>query len=129
MEEKKSFLEQIADQLNKWDKQIEDFTETVLKKKDEIREDVKTEYNKRIDDLKVKKDEFVTKVDEIKKSSDSAWTSLKSGIEKAASELKNSFVEAKNQFSKDEPDGDSSTGSSTEIPSDSSTQDNKPEGN
>ena len=100
MEDKKSFLSELADQLNKWDKQLDELTDNALKKKDEIKADLKTEYEKRIADLKVKKEELKVKMDELKKSGDSAWASMKVGLEKAAGELKTSFNEAKTQFKK-----------------------------
>ena len=70
-----------------------------LKAKADLAEaQVKVEYLKQIDSLRAKKEETQAKLEELKKAGDDAWETLKNGVEKAASELKDSINSAIAKF-------------------------------
>ena len=70
-----------------------------LKAKADLAEaQVKVEYLKQVDALRAKKEETQAKLEELKKAGDDAWETLKNGVEKAASELKDSINSAISKF-------------------------------
>lgn len=94
MESKELYKAKIDAQLKEWGTRIAD-----LKAKAELAEaNLKVEYLKQVDELRAKKEEAEAKLDELKNAGDDAWEALKSGMEKAASELKDAINIAISKF-------------------------------
>ena len=94
MESKDVYKAKIDAQLKEWSIRIAD-----LKAKAELAEaNVKVEYLKQVEDLRTKKEEIQAKLEELKKAGDEAWETLKTGVEQAASELKDSINIAISKF-------------------------------
>ena len=94
MESKDLYKAKIDAQLKEWSTKIAD-----LKAKAELAEaNAKVGYLKQVEDLRAKKEETEARLDELNKAGDEAWEALKSGVEKAASNLKDSFKEAAAKF-------------------------------
>jgi hypothetical protein len=96
MESKDAYKAKIDAQLKEWSIKIAD-----LKGKAELVEsNVKVEYLKQVDAMRAKKEETQAKLEELKKAGDDAWETLKAGVEKAASELKDSINSAISKLNK-----------------------------
>ena len=94
MESKDVYKAKIDAQLKEWSIRIAD-----LKAKAELAEaNVKVEYLKQVEALRVKKEKIQSKLEELKESGDDAWETLKTGVEQAALELKESINSAIAKF-------------------------------
>jgi hypothetical protein len=94
MESKELYKAKINALLKEWGIRIAD-----LKAKADLAEaNLKVEYLKQVDELRAKKEEAEAKLDELSKAGDDAWDTLKAGVEKAASDLKDSVKEAIAKF-------------------------------
>ena len=60
--------------------------------------EAKMEYYKTIDVLQRKQDEASTKLQELKIAGDEVWEDLKTGVEKAWSEVKAAYHDARSRF-------------------------------
>ncbi len=94
MSSKDVYKDKLDEQLKEWSIKIAD-----LKIKAELAEaNLRVEYIKQVEMLRVKKEEAEIKLDELKKAGDDAWETLKSGVDKAASELKYAINSAISKF-------------------------------
>ncbi len=94
MSSKDVYKEKLDEQLKEWSNKIAD-----LKIKAELAEaNVRVEYLKQVETLRVMKDETQEKLEELKRAGDDAWEILKAGVEKGASELKDSINSAISKF-------------------------------
>ena len=94
MDSKDVYKAKIDAQLKEWAVKIAD-----LKSKAELAEStLKVEYLKQIEALRAKKEETQAKLEELKVAGDDAWDTLKAGVEKAVSELKDSVNSAISKF-------------------------------
>ena len=94
MESKEAYKAKIDAQLKEWSIKIAD-----LKAKAELAEaNVKVEYLKQIELLSARKEKAQAKLEELKIAGDEAWESLKAGMEKAVSELKDAINSAIAKF-------------------------------
>ena len=85
----------------KRDKQLKEWSINIseLKGKAELAEaNVKVEYLKQVEALRAGKEDTQAKLEELKQAGDDAWETLKAGVEKAASELKESINSAVSKF-------------------------------
>jgi hypothetical protein len=96
MEDKKSYLEKLAAQLQQWDKDID-----ALKiKADKAKAEAKIEILKQIDELRAQKQTAQSRLTELQAAGDEAWDELKAGAEKSWTELKGAFKTALSKFNK-----------------------------
>jgi hypothetical protein len=94
MEDKKTYLQQMADRILEWDKKIED-----LKKKGEAASaGMREDYLRMAEDLKVKRQEAEVKIKQLKATSGEGWEEIKKGAEKAIGDLSEAFNKALSKF-------------------------------
>lgn len=94
--ERKRYRRELESRLAEWTEQIER-----LRAKARVAEaDLRVKYQKEIRNLDGKRDLFNRRFEELKKSSDEAWLTLKSGTEKAKSDLKQALDNALRRFKK-----------------------------
>jgi len=94
MEDKNSYLQKLAQQLQDWDKEMDD----LRLKADQAKTGAKSEFKKQLDELRAKKEVAQNKFDELQRSGDEAWEEVKEGLEKSWNELKVSFRSAFSKF-------------------------------
>lgn len=98
MENKKSYLQRLAEQLQEWDTEIDE-----LKVKAHLaKADAKDELQKQLEELRVKKETAQSKLKLLQESSDDAWDDVKDGVEKSWKELKGAFASAIAKFKDDQ---------------------------
>ena len=100
MEDKKSYLQKLAQQLQDWDKEME----ALKLKADQAKAGAKADLHKQFEDLRLKKETAQHKFNELQKASDEAWDEVKDGLEKSWADLKGSFRSAVAKFKS--PDDD-----------------------
>jgi chromosome segregation ATPase len=94
MESKEAFKAKMDAQLKEWSTKI-----AQLKSKAEVAETmIKDECLRQVDTLRVKSEEANEKLEELKKSGDEAWDTMKAGVEKASSELKDAINSVVSKF-------------------------------
>jgi len=95
MEDKRSYLQKLAAQLQEWDTEIDE-----LKVKSHLaKADAKDELAKQIDELRTKKEAARSKLQQLQDSGDEAWDDIKAGVEKSWTELRGAFRSAMSKFS------------------------------
>jgi ABC-type phosphate transport system auxiliary subunit len=94
MEDKKSYLQRIADQLKQWDHEIEELKAKAIAAKAES----KAEILKQIEELRLKKKTAQGKLIQLRKAGDEAWDTMKSGLERSLSEFKGAFSKSVAKF-------------------------------
>jgi predicted nucleic acid-binding Zn-ribbon protein len=67
-------------------------------KADKAKADVRTKYEKEIEDFRRKRKDLARKLKEIENASDSAWRDLKKGLENSFETLKKSFAQAREKL-------------------------------
>lgn len=98
MENKKSYLQRLAEQLQEWDTEIDE-----LKLKAHLaKADAKDELQKQLEELRVKRETAQSKLKLLQESSDDAWDDVKEGVEKSWKELKGAFASAISKFKDDQ---------------------------
>lgn len=94
MQDKKSYLQMLADQLREWDTEIDE-----LKVKAHLaKADAKDELQKQIEDLRVQKEAAQGKLKQLQDAGDEAWDDIKVGVEKSWTEMKGAFRSAMAKF-------------------------------
>ncbi len=94
MEQKQSYLNKLASQLQEWDKEID-----VLKvKADNAKAGAKVELQTQLNELRAKRDSAQVKFKELQQAGDEAWDDIKDGVEKSWTELKGAFKSAMSKF-------------------------------
>lgn len=97
MQDKKSYLEMLADQLREWDVEIDE-----LKVKAHLaKADAKDELAKQIEELRIKKEAAQSKLQQLQEAGDEAWDDIKAGVEKSWTEMKGAFRSALSKFTDD----------------------------
>ncbi len=94
MEDKKSYLQKMADQLRQWDVEIDELKAKTDKAKTESRR----ELLEQIDELRAKKEAAQDRVKQLWEAGDDAWDDMKTGLEKSWTELKGAFSKASAKF-------------------------------
>jgi len=98
MEDKKSYLQKMADQLKQWDREINDLKARVSK----ARAESKTELLNQIDELHKKQENAYGKLKQLQDAGDDAWDEIKSGLEKSWVEFKGAFSNASSKFKQEQ---------------------------
>lgn len=91
---RKIYLKKLESELKKWGVDIEEFKKQAAQTKSSA----KITVRKRIEVLRAKQKKAQEKIKKLRVSSDSAWTDLKSGTEKALAELRTSIRKAVAEF-------------------------------
>ena len=94
MEDKKSYLQKMADQLKQWDAEIVDLKVKAGKAKAESR----TELLNQMDELRKKKETAQDKLKQLQEAGDGSWDEVKAGLERSWKEFKGSFLNASAKF-------------------------------
>ncbi len=94
MEDKKSYLQKMADQLKQWDAKIDELKAKAVKAKAESR----AELLKQVDALRAKKEGVQGKLKQLQEAGDGAWDEMKSGLERSWTEFKGAFTNASAKF-------------------------------
>jgi hypothetical protein len=89
-QDKKSYMQQLADKIVEWDKKIND----LKKQGGEAATIMKEDYTKISADLKVKKKEAEEKLKQLKSVSGEGWEEMKKGAEQAVNDLSQAFSKA-----------------------------------
>ncbi len=92
MEDKKSYLQNLADQLHQWDVEIDELSARAGKA------EAKTEHLNQIDDLRAKKEAAQSQMKQLQEAGDGAWNDMKAGVEKSWTELTGAFASAFAKF-------------------------------
>src|SRR4030042_5711697 len=96
--DKKSYMQKLADKIIEWDKKIDEFK----KQGNEAASVMKEDSLKMADELKIKKKEAEEKIKELKAASGEGWEELKKGTEQAVNDLSQAFEKALSNFKKKE---------------------------
>lgn len=80
-------LERLDDQLKTW-----------KEKANQAKGDARVRMQKQVADLEVKRDKLRERVKDLKADSKNAWEEMKTGIDKAATDLQGAFDKAKDEF-------------------------------
>jgi len=94
VEDKKSYLQKQADQLRKWDAEIDELKAKAGKAKAGSR----SKLLEQIAELRAKKEAAQDKLKQLQEAGDSAWDDMKKGLEKSWTELKDGFSKAYERF-------------------------------
>jgi hypothetical protein len=94
MEDKKSYLQNLADQLHQWDVEIDELNARAGRANVEAR----TEHLNQIDDLRAKKEAAQSQMKQLQGAGDDGWDAMKAGVEKSRSELMGAFANAFAKF-------------------------------
>jgi DNA mismatch repair ATPase MutS len=94
MEDKKSYLQRMADQLKQWDIEIDELKAKAVKAK----ADSRIELNNQIDELRAKKKTAQEKLTQLQEAGDGAWGEMKAGLERSWTEFKGAFSKASEKF-------------------------------
>jgi recombinational DNA repair ATPase RecF len=100
MEDKKSYLQKMADQLKEWDREINDLKARVSK----ARAESKTELLNQIDELHKKQENAHGKLKQLQDAGDDAWDEMKTGLERSWTEFKSAFSNASSKFKQGQVD-------------------------
>ena len=84
MNERKDYIDKMAEQLKSWDNEITKYQQKAA----QMNENVKQKYQDEVTKLKARKKQVQQKLDELKSSSDSAWKELKTAFNNANSSFK-----------------------------------------
>jgi len=94
MEDKKSYLQKMADQLKRWDAEIVELKAKADKAKTESRSELRSQ----IDELGAKKEAAQDKLKQLQEAGDESWDEVKAGLERSWTEFKGSFSKASAKF-------------------------------
>jgi phosphoenolpyruvate-protein kinase (PTS system EI component) len=94
MEKKDAYWEKLETQLKDWKVKIEMLEDRAAKATGET----KTELMRAIGELHQKKEMVKEKWDKMQKEGSTAWDTMKEGLEKAVTELKNAFDKVATRF-------------------------------
>ena len=90
MQDKKSYLQKLADQLHQWDAELDE----LKARADKAKAESKTKLLNEIDELRVKKETAQSKLKQLQEAGDEAWDDVKVGVERSWAELKGAFSKA-----------------------------------
>lgn len=94
MTNREAYKQKVRAQLDEW-KADADKLRAKMKQK---QADNKIDTQKYLDELKVKQQQARAKLEQLEEAGEDAWEDIKSGLEKATSELKQSYAKARSKF-------------------------------
>ncbi len=93
---RESHLAKLADQLNTWDKKLDELKVRAAASAGTV----KTDYEKKMGELQAKRKEVEEYLQKMKTASEDSWKELKKGAGKALNNLTKAIKKAKAQFKK-----------------------------
>jgi uncharacterized coiled-coil DUF342 family protein len=93
---RKEYVEQLKTKLDEWNADIGRWEEKARAAKNDLRID----YEMKLDDLRKKRDEATAKLKELQASSEEAWKELKAGADTAWTAMREAYDKAKTHFQK-----------------------------
>jgi chromosome segregation ATPase len=97
MQDKKSYLQMLAEQLQELDTELDELKLQAHLAKAEAQD----ELQKQIEELRSKKEMAQGKLKQLQEAGDEAWDDLKTGVEKSWTELRGAFRSAIAKFTDD----------------------------
>jgi hypothetical protein len=94
MDDKKSYLQKMTDQLKQWDIKIAE----LKGKADKTEAESRAEFLSQIDVLHGKKKSVQDKLKQLQEAGDGAWDEMKNGLERSWTEFKGAFTKASAKF-------------------------------
>lgn len=91
MDNRKEYIEQVAEKMKKWDDDIVALENEANNASDEIKKETKD----KLQDLRIRKAELEGKLDKLKSSGEDAWEILNKEFKQSFENIKNAFEEAK----------------------------------
>lgn len=96
MTTRNEYVEQLKNNLDKWNADLAKWEEKARGAKN----DLKIEYEMRLDALRKQRDEAAAKLKEVQASSGEAWQELKAGADTAWAAMREAFDKARAHFQK-----------------------------
>jgi len=93
---KEEYIDKMAEQLKGWSTKIDELEGKAAG----AASDVKADYEARVRELKSRRDLLSNRLRELKGSGSDAWTALKTGVEAAMNDLKDTVAAARDKFRK-----------------------------
>ena len=93
---RESYLAKLADQLNTWHKKLDELKVKAAASAGNM----KTDYEKKVDELRAKRKEVEEYLHKMKTASEDSWKELKKGAKKSLKSMIKAFKNAKAQFKK-----------------------------
>jgi SMC interacting uncharacterized protein involved in chromosome segregation len=90
MNERKEYIDKMAEQLKSWDNELIRYQEKAKNLKDNLNQNYQNELSRIKDQLS----QTQGKLNEMKQTGNDAWIELRSGMEKSWAELRNAFENA-----------------------------------
>ncbi len=100
MGNREEYIDKLADQLKKWDAEIQKLEE----KAENAKTDVKAKYTEKIDELRAKKELIQQKVKDFGEANKEALGSVKKSIEDSLTNLTNAINDTFKMFSEEDPE-------------------------
>ena len=100
MGNREEYIDKLADQLKKWDAEIQKLEE----KAENAKTDVKAKYTEKIDELRAKKESIQQKVKDFGEANKEALGSVKKSIEDSLTNLTNAINDTFKKFSEEDPE-------------------------
>ncbi len=100
MGNREEYIDKLADQLKKWDAEIQKLEE----KAKNAKTDVKAKYTEKIDELRAKKELIQQKVKDFGEANKEALGSVKKSIEDSLTNLTNAINDTFAKFSEEDPE-------------------------
>lgn len=94
MSTKDTYVRKMHSKLDQWNAEID----KLVAKADAARDDARSEYHERIEELKAKRDEAGKKLASLQESGEDAWEDLKTGVEMAWDAIGEAVESAKARF-------------------------------
>lgn len=94
MSNRDAYVEKLKAQLDQWNAEID----KLEAKGRELQADAQVSYNKRLEDLRIRRDAAAAKLKEIQEAGESAWEDLKAGTEMAWDSLREAVSSAWSHF-------------------------------
>lgn len=95
MANREAYKEKIRAQLDEWKAEADKLRAKMRQKQAES----KIDTSKYLDEIKKNRKRVKAKLEELEDAGEDAWDDIKAGLEKATSELKESFSKARKKFS------------------------------
>lgn len=93
-ESRDAYIDKMHAKMKEWNADIDKLKGKVDASGTQVREN----YTKRIEELKLKRDAFKARIQKLSKAGEDSWEELKSGTEKSWNEIRKSLDEAVSRF-------------------------------
>lgn len=100
MGNREEYINKLADQLKKWDAEIQKLEE----KAKNARTDLKAKYTEKADELRARKESIQQKARNFRNTNEETFNSIKDGIEDSLTRLTNAINDTFKKFSEEDPE-------------------------